>query len=153
MPSYYQSVQSLFLQAPPGKVYGALTDWSLRAQWRKGIQVKWEGPPQAFVGQEVAFRVPGPLLRYTVRFRVTGLEPPHRFYLEYFGKPLEGRHGVEVAAREGGCLVSFYWMKVKPVGLAAKLYFGLGLGSRAHRRRVTETLRMLKEFAENQAPS
>jgi uncharacterized protein YndB with AHSA1/START domain len=149
MPSFYQSSQSILIQAPPEKVYGALTDWALRAQWREGIQIRWEGSPRAFPGQQVEFGIQGPLWRTRIRFKVTGLEAPARLYLEYVGKPLEGRHAVEVTPEEDGSKVSFYWMKVRPVGWAARLYFALGFGMRAHRSRVTETLELLREYLEN----
>ena len=148
MASFYQSFQSLFIPAPADKIFSTLTDWSSRSLWRKGIQVDWQGSPQAFPGQEVAFLIKDGLFRYRIRFKVTGLEPPHRLYMEYFGKPLEGRHAVEITPQDGGCQVDFHWMKVRPVGLAAKLYFVLGFGMRDHERRTQETLEMLKTHLE-----
>jgi len=145
---FYQATQSIFIQALPEKVYEALTNWALRAQWRAGIQVEWQGGPQAFAGQEVTFRIKDGLLRIQIRFKVTGLEAPHRIFMEYVGKPLEGRHAIELKPENGGCLVAFYWMKVRPVGIPAKLYFALGFGMRDHARRTKETLEMLKAFLE-----
>ena len=146
MPSFYQSVQSQFIQAPPERIYDALADWALRSQWRKGIQVEWKGNSQAFVGQEVTFKIKGLIFCYRIRFKVTGLEPPYRLYMEYFGKSLEGRHAIELTPEKEGCRVAFHWMKVNPVGVLAKLYFALGFGMRDHRIRVQETLGMLKEY-------
>ena len=67
----------------------------------------------------------------------------------YLDGPLTGRAALQILPEGGGCRVEFHWMKVEPVGVAAKLYFALGLGTRTHRRRTMETLRMLKEYLEN----
>jgi hypothetical protein len=150
MPSYYQSVHSISIQAPAGKIYEALTDWAVRSKWRKGIKITWEGEPRAFVGQKVTFRVEG-FPSYSFPFRITGLEPSRRFYMEYAGKPLKGRAAVEINTEEIGCRVDFHWMKVEAVGLLANLYFALGLGMRAHRARTMETLQLLKGYLEQPA--
>ncbi len=146
--SHYQSTHSLSVAAPAEKIYEALTVWPLRAQWRRGIDIHWEGGAKAFVGQSVSFRVKRPWYSYSFSFRVTGLEFPRRFYMEYTGKPLAGRAAVEIVPEVKGCRVDFHWMRVEPGGWAARLYFALGLGMRAHRLRTLETLRMLKEHLE-----
>jgi hypothetical protein len=158
VPPYFQSTYSLFVQAPPEKIYEALTDWALRAQWRKGIGISWEGNSKASLNQKVTFKV-GDFPPYSFSFQVTGMEPPRRLFMEYLGKPFNGRAAIEInpssrSARSGqgpeetGCEVAFHWMKVEPVGWPAKIYFALGLGTRSHRVRTMETLRMLKEFLE-----
>lgn len=147
--SYTQSTHSLSVAAPAEKIYEALTDWNLRSKWRRGIEITWEGEPQAFVDQKVAFKVKRPLLSYSFSFRISGLEPSCRIYMEYLGQPLRGRAAVEIVPEEKGCRVDFHWMKVEPAGFLAGLYFALGLGMRAHRLRTMETLRMLKEYLES----
>lgn len=146
--SYYQSTHSLSVAAPAEKIYEALTNWPLRAQWRRDIGISWEGEDRAFVGQTVSFKVKRPFFSYSFSFRVSGLEPPRRLYMEYTGKPLMGRAAIEIVPEEGGCRVDFHWLKVEPAGWAARLYFALGLGMRTHRLRALETLRMLKEHLE-----
>ena len=146
MPDYYQSTHSLFIAAPPQKVFEALSDWAERSRWRKGIDINWEGESKAFVNQRVTFRVKG-ILSYTFSFRVAGLEPPNRLFMEYTG-PLRGRSALEVTAEEGGSLAAFHWMKVEPVGFWPRVYFVLGFGMETHRARILETLRMLKEYLE-----
>jgi uncharacterized protein YndB with AHSA1/START domain len=136
------------MAAPAGKIYEALTDWTLRSKWRRGIEITWEGDPLAFVNQRVTFQVKGRLLPYSFSFRISGLEPPRRVYMEYLGKTLRGRAAVEIVPEETGCRVDFHWMKVEPAGLLSKVYFALGLGMRTHRRRTIETLRLLKEHLE-----
>jgi len=148
MPSYYQSTHSLSVAAPPEKIYQALTHWVERAAWRHGIGIEWEGVNQAFVGQKVRFKFKNLLFTYSFSFRVSGLEPPRRIYLEYIEKPLQGRGAIEINPEEGGCRVEFHWMKVEPAGLLSRLYFALGLGMWAHRTRTQETLRMLKQHFE-----
>ncbi len=148
MASYYQSTQSLFISASPEKVYGALTDWPVRCQWRQGIEIDWEEEGKAFLNQKVTFRVKKPLFTYSFSFRVSGLEPPRRLYIEYTGKPLKGRAAVEINSEGQGSQVIYHWMKVEPVGWAAKTFFNLGLGMRAHRAGVVDTLGMLKAYLE-----
>ena len=145
--THTQSVESLFIAAEPGRDYEALTNWEKRGQWRTGIQLKWEGDSRAFIGQEVQFKIKG-VPSYTFSYRITGLEPGRRVYMEYTGYPLKGRSAVEITPRTGGCEVAFHWMKVEAVGFFPRFYFALGLGLQAHRRRTRETLRMLKEYLE-----
>lgn len=147
----YQNTHAILVQAPAARIFEALTDWSLRSQWRRGIDITWEDEHEAFVGQRVSFRVKGGLLPYSFSFRITGLEPPRRFFMEYTGTPLRGRAAVEIRAAGAENLVSFHWMKVEPQGLASRLFFALGLGERQHARRTKETLRMLKEYLEKPA--
>jgi uncharacterized protein YndB with AHSA1/START domain len=151
VPPYYQSTHSLSIQASPEKIYEALTDWVARGAWRPGIQITWEENPKAFLNQKVVFRIQG-LFPYSFSYRVAGLEPPHRLYMEYMGKPLRGRSAVEITPEEGGSRVAFHWMKVEPVGFWARLYFACGLGTRSHADRTRETLRMLKDYLEKISP-
>ncbi len=148
MASYYQSTQSIFVPAAPEKVYEALTNWPVRSQWRRGIEIDWEEEGKAFLNQKVTFRVKRPLFSYSFSFRIMGLEPPRRLYMEYTGKPLAGRAALEINPEGQGSQVTFHWMKVEPLGWAPKLFFMLGLGTRAHRNRTMETLRMLKKHLE-----
>ena len=150
MPPYFQSTHSLFVKVPPEKVYEALTDWALRAQWRKGIGISWEGESKAFLNQKVTFTVMG-FPSYSFSFRVTGMEPPRRLFMEYLDKLLRGRTAIEIEPDQNGCQVAFHWMNVEPAGWLARIYFALGLGTRAHRVRAMETLRMLKEYLEKSA--
>jgi uncharacterized protein YndB with AHSA1/START domain len=149
MPPYYQSTQTIFVQASPEKVYEALTNWAVRSQWRSGIEISWEEEGRAFLNQKVTFRVKRPLFSYSFSFRVTGLEPPRRFYTEYTGKPLQGRAAVEINPEGSGSQVVFHWMKVEPAGWVARSFFTLGLGMRAHQARTMETLGMLKHYLES----
>jgi len=144
----YQSTQSIVVKAPAEKIYTALTDWAARAQWRPGIEMSWEGGPQARVGQLVTFKVKEGPFAYFFSYRITGLEPPYRAYMEYTGKPLKGRTALEIVPSEEGTQVSFHWMKVEPGTFLARIYFLLGWGLQAHRERTQETLRMLKEHLE-----
>lgn len=143
----FRSVESISIQAPVEKAYEALTDWKLRSSWRRGTILEWEGESKARVGQTIRTRVQG-VPSYSFAYRITGLEAPSRIYMEYIGPPLQGRCSLEILPEEGGCQVSFYWMKVEPVGLLARLYFALGLGMASHRSQARETLRMLKETLE-----
>lgn len=147
--AYYQSRDEIEILSAPERAYQALTDWEERSRWRPGLKMKWQGETQAFVGQEISFEITGsfPLARFS--YRVTGLEPPRRIYMEYTGSALSGRAGMEVTPLEKGCRVSFYWMKVEPKGLGAWIYFALGWGLASHKRRTAQTLEMLKGYLEN----
>jgi hypothetical protein len=149
MPTY-QSVHKLFIAALADEAYEALTNWEIRGQWRKGMEVQWEGTSKAFIGQSILFKIKGfPV--YTFSYKITGLEPNYRVYMEYTGRFLKGRCAIEIKKREKGCEVAFHWMKVEPMGVLSKIYFVSGLGFRAHERRTKETLRMLKEYLESKA--
>jgi hypothetical protein len=145
--AFYQSSESLVIRASAEKIYEALTDWNLRRQWRPGLSLSWDGPDRAQVGQLVRFQVAGfPPARF--EYRISGLEPFQRVYMEYTGKPLKGRSAIEIIPQEGGCQVAFHWMKVEAVGFLPKLYFALGFGLQQHRARTMKTLGMLKEYLE-----
>ncbi|HVZ80683.1 MAG TPA: SRPBCC domain-containing protein [bacterium] len=148
--NHYSSELSIVVRAKPDRVFQALTDWSLRAQWRKGIVPQWDGEPQAHVGQKVTFRVQGGPFPYEFSFRVTGVEAPHILYFEYEGGPLKGRAALEVRSQEDGTKATLHWMKVEPVGLLPRLLFSLGWGMKAHRARTLETLQLLKGYLESQ---
>ena len=147
--SHYSSEISIELQAPNDKVFQALTDWSIRSQWRKGITIQWDGPPQAHVGQKVSFQVRDGLLPYSFSFWVTGVEVTRILYFEYEGGSLKGRAAVEVVPQEGGTKVVFHWMKVEPVGFLPKLLFSWGWGERAHRANTLKTFELLKGYLES----
>ena len=145
--AHYQSADSIEICATPGKIYEALTRWKDRMVWRKGLSLKWEGQDQAAVGQEIVARIEG-ILPHFFQFKVTGLEPPYRLFFEYTGKPLRGRASIEIIPDQGFCQVSFYWLRVKPEGFWAQLYFRLGWGLANHRRQTGQTLQMLKAYLE-----
>jgi uncharacterized protein YndB with AHSA1/START domain len=151
MARYYQSTHSTLLPAPPERVYESLTDWPVRAGWRRGVRIRWEGEPRAFQGQSVSFRVKGPFFSSSFRLRVTGTEPPRRLYWEYAGKPLRGRGALEIFPEGEGSRLCFHWMKVEPEGLGARLFFRLGLGQALHRAGTLKTFRMLKAHLEGKA--
>jgi len=146
--SFHQSTRSILVKAPAEKAYAALTDWAERSKWRPGIEMSWEGDAKAFVGQKISFKVKEGPFAYFFSYRVTGLEPPFRAYLEYTGHPLKGRAALEIVPTDEGSQVSFHWMKVEPASFLAKVYFFLGMGLRAHQERTDETLRMLKNHLE-----
>lgn len=143
---HYSSELSAVLQATPEKVFQALTDWSLRSQWRPGIAIQWDGEPKAHVGQRVTFRVQGGLFPYSFSFRVTGVEAPRLLYFEYEDGPLKGRAALEVAPQEGGTKAIFHWMKVEPVGFLSRVLYVVGWGMKTHQAQVGRTFEMLKEY-------
>ena len=148
MPRFYQASHSISIAASPERTYEALTDWAERVRWRKGFAIERDGGSKAFIGQNVSFKAEGSLIPYAFSYRVTGLEPPRRVYLQYTGPVLKGRGAVEIVPEGSSCRVSFHWMKVEPGNLTASVLFGLGWVSRAHERNTRETLRMLKAYLE-----
>jgi hypothetical protein len=145
--AFYQSEESILIRSTPEKIYNALTDWNLRRQWRPGLSLSWDGSDQAYVGQIARFQAAG-FPRASFEYRISGLDPSQRVYMEYTGKPLTGRAAIEIVPEGGSSRVSFYWMKVEASSLAAKLYFALGFGLRTHQARTRETLRLLKKYLE-----
>ena len=153
MVRFYSDEQSIVIQASPDKAFQALTDWSLRSQWRKAIDIKWEGAAQAYVGQKVTFHVKNTLFPYSFSFKVAGLEPNHLLFMEYLDRPLRGRAAVEVRGEGEGSRVTFHWMKVEPVGWTARIFFALGFGKRLHEVQTLETFKMLKTYLEETTPA
>jgi uncharacterized protein YndB with AHSA1/START domain len=145
--AHYQSADSIEIRTTPGKIYEALTDWEKRMAWRKGLTLRYEGSDQAVVGQKISASLTG-FPSHSFEFKITGLEPPYRIFMEYTGKPLKGRASIEILPDQGFCHVSFYWLRVEPVGFLAQLYFRLGGGLANHRRRTQQTLQMLKAHLE-----
>jgi uncharacterized protein YndB with AHSA1/START domain len=146
MARHYASEISLDVQAPAEKVFGALTDWSIRSQWRSGIELQWEGASQAFAGQKVVFRFNGGLFPYRFAFRVTGVDALRCLYFEYEDGPLKGRAALEVVPQEKGSKVIFHWMKVEPVGFLPRLLFAPGWGEKTHRANTLKTFELLKGY-------
>ena len=146
--AYYQSRDEIEIQSSPEGIYRALTDWEEISRWRPGLKMEWQGEARAFVGQEISSEIEGSFPPARFSYRITGLEPPRRIYMEYQGSALQGRAAMEVTPIEKGCRVSFYWMKVEPMGVFARIYFPLGLGLSSHRRRTRQTLEMLKKHLE-----
>jgi Polyketide cyclase / dehydrase and lipid transport len=142
---HYQNAESIVVRSTPGKVYEALTNWKERMAWRKGLILQYEGPDRSTVGQVVTASVEGSTL---FAFKITGLEPPYRIFMEYTGKPLKGRWSIEIIPDGPDCHVTFYWLRVEPVGFFASLYFKWGFGLKTHQRRTRQTLKMLKEYVE-----
>ncbi len=146
---YYQSRDEIVINAPLERAYRALTDWEERSRWRKGMRIHWHGSPRAFVGQEINFDIAETIPPARFGYRITGLEPNQRIFMEYQGCSLEGRAAIEVTPLEKGCRVAFYWMKVRPKGFLAWLYFRLGWGLASHKRRTRQTLELLKKHLES----
>ncbi len=141
-------MEEIEILCSPEQAYHALTDWEERSRWRRGMKIEWQGSAEASVGQEVSFRTEGAFPPVFFSYRIMGLEPPGRIYMEYMNCSLQGRAAMEVTPMEKGCRVSFYWMKVEPKGWITRIYFVLGLGMKSHRHRTMETFRMLKEHLE-----
>jgi uncharacterized protein YndB with AHSA1/START domain len=147
----YSSELSAVFQASPEKVFQALTDWSIRSQWRRGITIQWDGEPKAHAGQKVTFRVQDGLFPYSFSFRVSGVEAPRILYFEYEDGPLKGRAALEVVPQEDGTKATFHWMKVAPVGLIPRFFFALGWGMRTHRDNTLKTFGLLQGYLESGA--
>lgn len=146
--AYYQSRDEIEIQNSPGEIYRVLTDWEEISRWLPGLKMKWKGEARAFVDQEISFEIEGSFPPARFSYRITGLEPPRRIYMEYQGSALQGRAAMEVTPIDKGCRVGFYWMEVEPKGMFARVYFMLGLGLSSHRRRTLQTLEMLKKHLE-----
>jgi hypothetical protein len=113
--------------------------------------MKWKGEAKAFVDQEIHYEVEGTFPPAKFSYRIAGLEPSRRIFMDYTGN-FRGRAAIEITPLEKGCRVSFYWMKVEPMGFGEIIYFGLGWGLASHKRRTLQTLEMLKNHLEKPGP-
>jgi len=145
--SFYQSTETIVVQAKAERVYEALTHWKERMAWREGLWLQWEGSDKAVVGQKVTARLKK-FPSSPFEFQISQLEPPYRIFMEYVGKPFRGRAAFEIVPDGADCHVSFYWMKVEVVGFWSRLYFQLGFGLKTHQQRSQKTLQLLKDYLE-----
>ncbi|MGY1604955.1 SRPBCC family protein [Geodermatophilus sp. SYSU D00815] len=144
-------VESIDVEAPPERVWAALTDWVRQGEWMLATDVRpVVGPAQGVGGRLIA--VTGPRLPGGRRvgvvdtFEITRWEPPTRVDVLHTGRVVRGPGTFEVHAR--GERSTFVWSERVdlPLGVLGRLGWPLvapvvRAGYRASLRRFAELAR------------
>jgi carbon monoxide dehydrogenase subunit G len=144
-------VESVDIDAPPERVWAALTDWSRQGEWMLATDVRpVTGPAQGVGGRLAA--VTGLRLPRTRRIgvldtmEITRWEPPTRVDVLHTGRVLRGPGSFEVRPRGAG--TTFVWTEQLDLPLGAVGRLGWPLARPAVRAGVRISLRRFAAFAQ-----
>ncbi len=134
---------SVDVEAPPGQVWRALTDWERQGEWMPLTDVRVVGGDPHGVGGRIEARTGIPVgggrhVGLLDTLEITGWHPPHRVEVLHTGRVVRGPGILEVRPRNAGATVvwtevldlplgalgRFCWPLVKP-GAAFALQLGL----------------------------
>lgn len=106
-------VERIEIDAPPERVWAAVTDWTRQGEWMFATDVREVGgPAQRLHGRMVArtgLPLPGRRhLGVVDTMVVTEWEPPRRVVVQHTGRIVRGPGIVEIEPRDGGG-VTFTW--------------------------------------------
>lgn len=120
-------VETVDVDAPPERVWAALTDWTRQGEWMLATDVEVVGDRAEGVGSRLAARTGVPWRRgrhlgVLDTMVVTEWEPPHRVVVQHTGRIVRGPGIFVVRPREGGGS-TFEWTErlVLPFGLLGVL--------------------------------
>ncbi len=144
---------SVDVDAPPERVFRALTDWSRQGEWMPGTTVRVTKGAGTAVGDEIVARTALPGLRrvgFDDPMRITSWEPPLRCEVQHLGRVVRGG-GVFVVEPRGADPASastFRWIEWidPPLGLVGQA--GLRAGRRPTRAALAVALRRFARWVE-----
>jgi Polyketide cyclase / dehydrase and lipid transport len=118
MPELTEAVD---VDAPPERVWGALTDWVRQGEWMLATDVRTVGGPAQEVGGRLEARTGIPVrdrrLGVLDAMEVTRWEPPRRVDVRHVGRVVRGSGVFEVRPR--GPYSTFVWTEVLDLPLGA----------------------------------
>jgi uncharacterized protein YndB with AHSA1/START domain len=141
--------ESIDVDAPPERVWAALTDWTAQGRWILGTDVRpVVGPARGVGGRLVA--VTGPRLRgrrvgVVDTMEITRWEPPTRVDVLHTGRVIRGPGTFEITPREGGC--TFVWSERIDLPLGALGRLGWPVAQPVVRAGYRASLRRFAAFA------
>lgn len=143
--------ETVDVDAPPGRVWAALTDWARQGEWIVATDVRTVGGPAQQVGGRVEARtgvpVPGgPRLGVVDAMEITRWEPPRRVDVRHTGRVVRGSGVFEVRPRGAGS--TFVWTEVLDLPLGVLGRAGWPLVRPAMRAGLRLSLRRFAAFAE-----
>jgi uncharacterized protein YndB with AHSA1/START domain len=143
-------VETVAVDAPPERVWAALTDWVRQGEWMLATDVRTVDGPAQEVGGRLAARTGVPLpggrhLGVLDTMLVTRWEPPHRVDVRHTGRVVRGTGVFEVRPRGTGS--TFVWREVLDLPLGALGAAGWPLVRPAMRAGVRLSLRRFAAFA------
>ena len=110
-------VLDVLVDAPPERVFAALTDWSTQGQWMLGTRVWSDGPAQGPGGRISAFTGAG-RLGFLDTMEIVEWEPPRLVRVRHTGTVVRGDGVFEVLALPGG-RSRFVWREELDLPLGA----------------------------------
>jgi len=110
-------VLDVVVDAPPERVFAALTDWTTQGQWMLGTRVWSEGPAQGMGGRISAFTGSG-RLGFLDTMEIVQWDPPRLVRVRHTGKVVRGDGVFEVLALPGG-RSRFVWREELDLPLGA----------------------------------
>ena len=146
-------VERIDVDAPPERVWAALTDWTRQGEWMLATDVRTVGGPAQGVGGRIAARtgVPVPAgrrLGVLDTMVITEWEPPRRAVVQHTGRIIRGPGIFEVVPRGEHATVVWTERLHLPFGLLGRLGWPLArpfvvVGLRMSLRRFPEYVRSL----------
>ncbi|MBM7807595.1 carbon monoxide dehydrogenase subunit G [Geodermatophilus bullaregiensis] len=121
-------VERVTVEAPPERVWAALTDWRSQGAWMLATDVETVGGPAQGVGGRLAARTGVPLpwrrgrhLGVLDTMVITEWDPPRRVVVQHTGRVVRGPGIFEV--RPSGERTEFVWTErlYLPLGLLGRL--------------------------------
>lgn len=94
-------VRDVIVEAPPERVFAALTDWPTQGQWMLGTRVWSDGPAQGVGGRISAFTGAG-RVGFLDTMEITEWEPPRLVRVLHTGRVVRGPGIFEVLAVPDG---------------------------------------------------
>ena len=148
MPELTETVD---VDAPPERVWAALTDWARQGEWMLATDVRPVGGPAQEVGGRVEARTGVPVpggrhLGVLDPMLITRWEPPLRVEVRHTGRVVRGTGVFEIRPR--GAVSTFAWTERLDLPLGALGRIGWPLVRPAMRAGVRLSLRRFAAFAE-----
>jgi carbon monoxide dehydrogenase subunit G len=149
MPELTETVD---VDAPPERVWAALTDWVRQGEWMLGTDVRTVGGPAQEVGGRIEARTGVPVpgrghLGVLDTMVITRWDPPRRVDVRHTGRVVRGTGVFEVRPRGAGS--TFVWTEGLDLPLGALGRAGWPLVRPAMAAGVRLSLRRFARFAEN----
>ncbi len=145
---------SVDVEAPPERVFAALTDWARQGEWMPGTQVAVVKGGGNAVGDEILARTALPgvkRLGFDDPMRITGWEPPVRCEVLHLGRVVRGGGVFVVEPRSSGSRFTWIEWVDPPLGLVGQV--GLRAGRRPTQRALAVALRRFARWVESSAPA
>jgi carbon monoxide dehydrogenase subunit G len=143
--------ETVDVDAPPMRVWAALTDWVRQGEWMLGTDVRTVGGPAQGVGGRIEARTGVPARRgrrlgVLDSMVITRWEPPHRVDVRHTGRVVRGTGIFEVRPRGTGS--TFVWTEGLDLPLGALGRLGWPLVRPVMAAGVRLSLRRFARFAE-----
>jgi carbon monoxide dehydrogenase subunit G len=142
--------ETVDVDAPPERVWAALTDWVRTDEWMLATDVRTVGGPAQGVGGRLEARtgvpVPGrPHLGLLDTMEITGWDPPRRVEVRHTGRAVRGSGVFEVRPR--GADSTLVWTELVDLPLGALGRLGWPVVRPAVRAGLSLSLRRFAAFA------